>query len=58
MPTTTKQAIDGFLLNCRVEGKSWRTIDCYADKLKGFPPAQVFYDYLLQQVIKCYTRQY
>ena len=31
--TTIKQAIDGFLLNCKVEGKSWGTIDCYADKL-------------------------
>ena len=36
MSTTIKQAIDGFLLNCKVEGKSWGTIDCYADKLKGF----------------------
>jgi len=34
--TTIKQAIDGFLLNCKVEGKSWGTIDCYRDKLKGF----------------------
>ena len=34
--TTIKQAINGFLLNCKVEGKSWGTIDCYADKLKGF----------------------
>ena len=36
MSTTIKQATDGFLLNCKVEGKSWGTIDCYADKLKGF----------------------
>ena len=36
MSTTIKQAIDGLLLNCKVEGKSWGTIDCYADKLKGF----------------------
>jgi len=36
MSTTIKQAIDGFLLNCKVEGKSWGTIDCYATKLKGF----------------------
>jgi len=36
MSTTIKQAIDGFLLNCKVEGKSWGTIDCYRDKLKGF----------------------
>ncbi|MFC1949169.1 tyrosine-type recombinase/integrase [Chloroflexota bacterium] len=34
--TTIKQAIEGFLLNCRVEGKSHGTIDCYSDKLKGF----------------------
>jgi len=34
--TTIKQAIDGFLLSCKVEGKSWGTINCYADKLKGF----------------------
>jgi len=33
MSNTIKQAIDGFLLNCKVEGKSWGTIDCYADKL-------------------------
>ena len=25
-----KQAIDGFLLNCKVEDKSWGTIDWYA----------------------------
>ncbi len=36
MSNTIKQAIDGFLLNCKVEGKSWGTIDCYTDKLKGF----------------------
>jgi len=36
MSTIIKQAIDGFLLNCTVEGKSWGTIDCYQDKLKGF----------------------
>ena len=36
MSTTIKQAIDGFLLSCKVEGKSYGTIDCYADKLKGF----------------------
>jgi len=34
--TTVKQAIDGFLLSCKVEGRSYGTIDCYADKLKGF----------------------
>ena len=36
MSTTIKQAIDGFLLSCKVEGKSYGTIDCYSDKLKGF----------------------
>jgi len=36
MSTTIKQAVDGFLLSCKVEGKSYGTIDCYADKLKGF----------------------
>jgi hypothetical protein len=33
MSNTIKQAIDGFLLNCKVEGKSWGTIDCYRDEL-------------------------
>ncbi|MFC2002878.1 tyrosine-type recombinase/integrase [Chloroflexota bacterium] len=36
MSTTIKQAIDGFLLSCKVEGKSYGTIDCYSDKLKGY----------------------
>ncbi len=36
MSNTIKQTIDGFLLNCKVEGKSWGTIDWHADKLKGF----------------------
>ena len=31
-----KQAIDSFLLSCKVEGKSHGTIECYTDKLKGF----------------------
>ena len=35
--TTIKQAIDSFLLTCKVEGKSYGTIECYQDKLKGFP---------------------
>jgi hypothetical protein len=34
--TTIKQAIDGFLLSCKVEGKSYGTIECHSDKLKGF----------------------
>ena len=36
MSTTIKQAIDGFLLSCKVEGKSYGTIECYSDKLKSF----------------------
>ena len=36
MSTTIKQPIDGFLLSCKVEGKSYGTIECYSDKLKGF----------------------
>jgi len=36
MSTSIKQAIDGFLLSCKVEGKSYGTIECYSDKLKGF----------------------
>ncbi|UCG54456.1 MAG: hypothetical protein JSV32_07715 [Dehalococcoidia bacterium] len=24
-------------LSCKVEGKSYRTIECYSNKLKGFP---------------------
>jgi len=34
--TTIKQAIDEFLLSCKVVGKSYGTIECYSDKLKGF----------------------
>jgi integrase/recombinase XerC len=34
--TTIKQAIKSFLLSCKVEGKSYGTIECYTDKLKGF----------------------
>ncbi|MFC1931098.1 tyrosine-type recombinase/integrase, partial [Chloroflexota bacterium] len=36
MSTTIKQAINEFLLSCKVEGKSYGTIECYSDKLKGF----------------------
>jgi len=36
MSITIKQAINDFLLSCKVEGKSYGTIECYADKLKGF----------------------
>ncbi len=36
MSTTIKQAIDGFLLSCKAEGKSYGTIECYSDKLKVF----------------------
>ena len=28
-----KQAIDEFLLSCKVEGKSYGTIECYSDIL-------------------------
>jgi len=34
--TTIKQAINEFLLSCKVEGKSYGTIECYSDKFKGF----------------------
>ncbi len=37
--TTIKQAIDSFLLNCKVEGKSYGTIECYSDKLLGACPS-------------------
>jgi len=30
------KAIKGFLLSCKVGGKSYGTIECYSDKLKGF----------------------
>lgn len=33
---TVKQAINEFLVTCKVEGKSYGTIECYSDKLKGF----------------------
>ena len=36
MSTTIKRTIDGFLLSCKVEGKSYGTMECYSDKLKGF----------------------
>ena len=36
MSTSIKQAIDEFLLSCKVDGKSYGTIECYSDKLKGF----------------------
>ncbi|MFC1988493.1 hypothetical protein ACFLVJ_01500 [Chloroflexota bacterium] len=39
--TRIKEAIDGFLLNCRVKGKSYGTIECYSDKLKGFQKSQL-----------------
>jgi site-specific recombinase XerD len=45
MSTTIKQAIDSFLLYCKVEGKSYGTIDCYADKLKGFLYYATNYDW-------------
>ncbi|MFC1915085.1 phage integrase N-terminal SAM-like domain-containing protein [Chloroflexota bacterium] len=36
MSITVKQAVNDFLLSCEVEGKSYGTIKCYFDKLKGF----------------------
>jgi len=36
MSITIKQAINDFLLSCKVEGKSYGTIECYSDKIKGF----------------------
>ena len=36
MSTAIKQAINEFLLSCKVEGKSHGIIECYSDKLKGF----------------------
>ncbi len=36
MSISVKQAINDFLLTCKVEGKSYGTIECYSDKLKGF----------------------
>jgi len=36
MSNTIKQAINEFLLSCKVEDKSSGTIECYSDKLKGF----------------------
>ena len=33
---SVEQAISDFLLSCKVEGKSYGTIECYQDKLKGF----------------------
>jgi len=47
MSSTIKQAIDGFLLSCKVEGKSWVTIDCYADKLKDFLWYATNYNWLM-----------
>ena len=51
MSTTIKQAMNEFLLSCNVDGKSYGTIECYSDKLKGFlqyaknyPQGKVFAD--------------
>ena len=43
--TTIKQAIDRFLMSCKVEGKSYGTIECYSDKLKGFLWYATTYDW-------------
>ena len=34
--TTIRESIAAFLLSCKVEGKSYGTIKCYTEKLKGF----------------------
>ncbi len=34
--TTIEQAVQSFLMSCKVEGKAYGTIECYTDKLKGF----------------------
>jgi len=36
MSISVKKAVSDFLLSCKVEGKSYGTIECYSDKLKGF----------------------
>jgi site-specific recombinase XerD len=36
MSTSIKQVINEFLLSSKVEGKSYGTIECYSNKLKGF----------------------
>jgi len=36
MSNSIKKAINESLLSCKVEGKSYGTIECYSDKLKGF----------------------
>jgi len=36
MSISIRKAINEFLLSCKVEGKSYGTIECYSDKLKGF----------------------
>ena len=33
---TIEEAVESFLLSCKVEGKSYGTIECYTDNLKGF----------------------
>jgi len=43
--TTIKQAINEFLLSCKVEGKSYGTIECYSDNLKGFLRYATNYDW-------------
>lgn len=43
--TASEQAVDGLLLNCKVEGKSYGTIWCYSGKLKGLRWYAINYDY-------------
>jgi hypothetical protein len=47
MSTGIKQALDGFPLSYKVEGKSYGTIECYSDKLKGFPWYENGQDYCI-----------
>jgi len=60
MSTKIKQAIDGFLLSCKVEGKSWGTIDCYRDKLKGFYWYATNYDWPddISEITTQYLREF
>ena len=57
MSITIKQAINEFLLSCKVEGKSYGTIECYSDKLKGFLWYATNYDWpddISGHLIMCY----
>ena len=36
MSVSVTKAVSDFLLSCKVEGKSYGTMECYSDMLKGF----------------------